>query len=189
MIIDVKLSEQIEKHRATLDRENPQDFIDVYLIAMEEDEGLNTDDLAMNLFDFLLAGTETSSTSLKWLVLYLTLHQEVQDRCRAEIREVLGDDKCSIEDIQRLPYTQVSDNLSSILHPPAQATVSEVHRLAAVLPLALGHKTKTSVLVRGYSVPPGSTFVSNLHFIMRDSRHFHNPDQFIPDRFIGEDGR
>ena len=163
MIIDVKLSEQIEKHRATLDRENPQDFIDVYLIAMEEDEGLNTDDLAMNLFDFLLAGTE--------------------------IREVLGDDKCSMEDIQRLPYTQVSDNLSSILHPPAQATVSEVHRLAAVLPLALGHKTKTSVLVRGYSVPPGSTFVSNLHFIMRDSRHFHSPDQFIPDRFIGEDGR
>ena len=68
MIIDVKLSEQIEKHRATLDRENPQDFIDVYLIAMEEDEGLNTDDLAMNLFDFLLAGTETSSTTLKWLV-------------------------------------------------------------------------------------------------------------------------
>ena len=109
MIIDVKLSEQIEKHRATLDRENPQDFIDVYLIAMEEDEGLNTDDLAMNLFDFLLAGTETSSTSLKWLVLYLTLHQEVQDRCREEIRGVLGDNKCTLEDIQSLPYTQVSD--------------------------------------------------------------------------------
>ena len=74
---------------------------------MEDDEGLNTDDLAFNLFDFLLAGTETSSTTLKWVVLYLTLHQEVQDRCRKEIREVIGDNKCRVEDIKILPYTKV----------------------------------------------------------------------------------
>ena len=63
----------------------------------------------MCLFDFLLTGTETSSTTLKWLVLYLTLHQEVQDRCREEIREVIGDNTCNIEDLQRLPYTRVSN--------------------------------------------------------------------------------
>ena len=57
------ISEQIEKHRATLDRENPRDFTDVYLIAMEEDEGLNIDDLILNLFDFLIAGTETLFTN------------------------------------------------------------------------------------------------------------------------------
>ena len=75
---------------------------------MEDDEGLNTDDLTMCLYDFLLAGTDTTSSTLKWMVLYLTLYQEVQDRCREEIREVIGDKKCSLEDIQRLPYTQVS---------------------------------------------------------------------------------
>ena len=47
--------------------------------------------------------------TLNWLVLYLTLHKEVQDRCRKEIREVIGDNKCGIEDIQRLPYTQVGE--------------------------------------------------------------------------------
>ena len=101
------LSDQIDKHDATLDRENPRDFIDVYLTAMEDDEALNKDDLTMSLVDFLLAGTETSSTTLKWLVLYLSLHQEVQDRCRAEISGVIGDQKCSVEDVLRLPYTQV----------------------------------------------------------------------------------
>ena len=75
---------------------------------MEDDEGLNTEDLTMCLSDFLMTGTETSSTTLKWVVLYLTLQQEVQDRCREEIREVIGDSRCTIEDIQRLPYTQVS---------------------------------------------------------------------------------
>ena len=74
---------------------------------MEDDEGLNTDDLAINLFDFLLAGTETSSTTLKWMVLYLTLQQEVQDRCREEIREVIGDKKCTLDDTLRMPYTKV----------------------------------------------------------------------------------
>ena len=75
---------------------------------MEDDEGLNTDDLTLCLFDFLMAGSETSSTTLKWMVLYLTLYQEVQERCREEIREVIGDDKCTLEHIQRLPYTQVN---------------------------------------------------------------------------------
>ena len=97
----------MEEHRATLDRENPRDFIDVYLTAMEEDEGLTMDDLAISLYDFLLAGTETSSTTLKWLVLYLTIHQEVQARCREEIVRVIGAHTCRLEDIPSLPYTQV----------------------------------------------------------------------------------
>ena len=66
------------------------------------------DDISNCLSDFLLAGTETTSTTLKWMVLYLTLYQEVQERCREEIKEVIGDDKCTLEDIQRLPYTQVN---------------------------------------------------------------------------------
>ena len=76
-----------------------------------------------------------------------------------------------------------------IPHLLSQATVSETHRLAAVLPLAVGHKTLTSVQVGDYSFPAGSWFNFNLHFIMRDGRHFQNPEQFSPERFIGEDGR
>ena len=78
---------------------------------MEDDDGLNTDDLTCCLADFLVAGTETTANTLKWMVLYLTLHQEVQDRCRQEIREVIGDSRSRVEDIQRLPYTQVSSKI------------------------------------------------------------------------------
>ena len=89
---------------------------------MEEDEGLNKDDLAINLFDFLLAGSETSATTLKWLVLYLTLHQEVQDKCREEILRVIGADRCRLEDIVSLPYSQVNINKKRIVkHETFQA--------------------------------------------------------------------
>ena len=67
--------------------------------------------------------------------------------------------------------------------------MSEIQRLTAVTPLGLSHQNKTSVKVQGFSIPPNSTFMSNLHFIMRDPRHFKDPELFNPDRFIGEDGR
>ena len=69
-----------------------------------------------------------------------------------------------------------------------QATVSEVQRLGAITPLAIGHRNRTSVEVDGFFFPPNSTFMSNLHFIMRDPTHFQDPEVFNPDRFI-EDGR
>ena len=70
-----------------------------------------------------------------------------------------------------------------------QATVSEAHRLAAVGPLAVAHQTKTHVQAGGFSFPAGSWFMSNLYFIMRDPTHFTNPEDFQPERFIGEDGK
>ena len=70
-----------------------------------------------------------------------------------------------------------------------QATVSEVQRLGAITPLAIGHRNRASVEVEGFFFPPNSTFMSNLHFIMRDPTQFQDPEVFNPERFIGEDGR
>ena len=67
--------------------------------------------------------------------------------------------------------------------------VAETHRLAAIGPLALAHNTRGWVEVEGYTFPPGSTFMSNLQFIMRDPTNFQHPETFNPERFIGEDGR
>ena len=46
----------------------------------EDKEELNVLDLTGCIHDFFVAGTETSSTTLKWILIYLTLHQDVQDR-------------------------------------------------------------------------------------------------------------
>ena len=74
---------QIKEHEETLDSESPRNFIDVYLTEMakhENDNEFSKIDLAVSLLDFLHAGTETSSTTLKWIVLFLTLYQDVQNR-------------------------------------------------------------------------------------------------------------
>ena len=74
---------QIEQHENSFDEENPRDYIDVYLTEMnknEADSNFTKIDLAVSMLDFLHAGTETSSTTLKWILLYLTLYQYVQDK-------------------------------------------------------------------------------------------------------------
>merc|ERR1719483_911920 len=72
------ISKAIEEHENTQNTEHPRDFIDVYLKEMknnEDDEYFTKANLATSVLDFLHAGTETSSTTLKWIILYLTLHQ------------------------------------------------------------------------------------------------------------------
>ena len=74
---------QIEQHENSFDEETPRDYIDVYLTEMnknEADSNFTKIDLAVSMLDFLHAGTETSSTTLKWILLYLSLYQDVQDK-------------------------------------------------------------------------------------------------------------
>ena len=74
---------QIEVHEETLDEGNPRDYIDVYLTELRKNEETNEFrkiDLVVSMLDFLLAGTETTSTTLKWMILFLTVHQDVQNK-------------------------------------------------------------------------------------------------------------
>ena len=78
------IMEIIEEHKKSICKDNPRDFIDVYLMEMknpQQNEGeFSEEELGSILLDFFHAGTETSSTTLKWIILYLCLYQDVQDK-------------------------------------------------------------------------------------------------------------
>ena len=78
------IKEIIEEHKKSIDKDNPRDFIDVYLIEMQNPQQIEVEfseeELGSILLDFFHAGTETSSTTLKWIILYLCLYQDVQDK-------------------------------------------------------------------------------------------------------------
>eukprot|EP00092_Neocalanus_flemingeri_P003772 GFUD01004058.1.p1 GENE.GFUD01004058.1~~GFUD01004058.1.p1 ORF type:complete len:486 (-),score=123.42 GFUD01004058.1:441-1898(-) len=172
------ISREIEKHEQTLDTEHPRDFIDVYMTGMKDiaiGKDLTRRDLTTCLLDFLAAGTETSSTTLKWIVLYMTLYQDVQDKCRKEIFTLLGTSQCTVSDMMNLPYVQ--------------ATISEVQRMAQVAPVSIAHRTLAPTEVKDFKFPAGSVFFANLSFIMKDPENFPQPEVFNPERFIGTDGK
>ncbi|KAG7170448.1 Cytochrome P450 2L1-like 5, partial [Homarus americanus] len=85
---------EIEEHRATLDRDDPRDLIDGYLIMMEKkaddpDNTFSVKDLAILVLDLFLAGSETTADTLTWMFYYLATYPEVQQKMQAEINEVL----------------------------------------------------------------------------------------------------
>jgi hypothetical protein len=55
----------VQDHKETLDRDNPRDLIDIYLLEMEKDTvgEFTQDNLVMNVTDLFAAGILTSGTS------------------------------------------------------------------------------------------------------------------------------
>ena len=170
--------EQIKNHEETLDESNPRDFIDVYLAELKSgsNEHLTKEDLVITIVDMFVAGTETSSTTLKWILLYLVLYQDVQDKCRREIHDAIGQEsRFELSRLSELPYTT--------------ATVFEIQRVARVAPMSLFHATTAPTTVGPFKFPKGSAFVVNLSFISHNPEVIRNPHVFDPDRWIGSDGK
>ncbi len=93
-----------------------------------------------NLFqlpaDMWIAGAETSVTTLRWALLHLLHHPEVQAKVRQEIHSVVGKER-SVEmaDRTNMPYTN--------------ATLNEVQRLSNLLEMNELHSTTKEVIVNG----------------------------------------
>ena len=54
---------------------------------------LGLDNLKVTLFDLFLAGSETTSTTLNWAVLYMVRYPEIQAQVQEELDTVVGTDR------------------------------------------------------------------------------------------------
>ncbi|XP_047710729.1 cytochrome P450 2U1 isoform X2 [Prionailurus viverrinus] len=78
------LKKIIKDHRESLDVENPQDFIDMYLLHVDEERknnsnsSFNEDYLFYIIGDLFIAGTDTTTNSLLWCLLYMSLNPDIQ---------------------------------------------------------------------------------------------------------------
>lgn len=85
--ITVFLKRIIAKHRETLDPDNPRDLTDMYLMEMlaqqaagEENSSFTEDYLFYIIGDLFIAGTDTTTNSVLWILLYMVLHPDTQGK-------------------------------------------------------------------------------------------------------------
>ncbi|KAL7397258.1 hypothetical protein ABVT39_019357 [Epinephelus coioides] len=78
------INEEVKSHKENLDYSEPRDYIDAFIIEMEKhresDLGFTETNLALCSLDLFLAGTETTSTTLQWALIYLIKNPEIQGR-------------------------------------------------------------------------------------------------------------
>ena len=89
------------------------------------------------MVDLFGAGSDTSSSTLCWALLFLTLHQDVQEKCHQEICIALGDTDLSLEHIHDLNYCQAV--LAEIQRHGQVAVTSIMHRLTVQVDLDTAH--------------------------------------------------
>uniref|UniRef100_A0A3B4EC00 Cytochrome P450, family 2, subfamily AE, polypeptide 1 n=1 Tax=Pygocentrus nattereri TaxID=42514 RepID=A0A3B4EC00_PYGNA len=175
------IREAVEEHRKTLDPENLRDFIDAYLLEMtkheaKEDSTFHKDNMIVSTADLFLAGTDTTAATLRWGLIYMMEHPDIQERCHEEIVQVLGFDRSPcMDDRAQLPYTY--------------ATVSEIQRCANIAPLGGIHQTTQPTELQGYHLPAGTEILSNFTAIMTDQEHWKHPNTFNPENFLDEKGQ
>ncbi|XP_025068821.1 putative inactive cytochrome P450 2G1 [Alligator sinensis] len=169
--------ERVRINQQSLDPSCPRDFIDSFLIRTEEVSRFefstrNLVDTAIQLF---FAGTETTSSTLRFGLLFLVKYPEVQDKVREEVDRVIGQTHSpAMNDQGRMPYTN--------------AVIHEIQRLANILPIGVPRKVACDTHFRGYLLPKDTDVSTALGIILQDPKYFKDPKSFHLEHFLDEEG-
>ncbi|KAL8615082.1 hypothetical protein ACOMHN_009167 [Nucella lapillus] len=178
---------QVADHEKVLDKgrggHEDGDFIYSYLhqIRRHQEQGdtetsLTGEGLQKTVGDLFAAGTETTSTTILWALLFFLHHPHVQDKCFQEISDVIGPHRPpSMSDRPKMTYLE--------------ATITEVLRRADIVPFSLLHSSSRDVTFRGYVIPKGAVIMPVLSCALRDPDIWGDPETFRPERFVGPDGK
>ncbi|MFJ6718842.1 MULTISPECIES: cytochrome P450 [unclassified Streptomyces] len=136
-----------------------------------DDAAFDAGELRDQVLIFLLAGHETTATSLAFALHLLARHPEHQERAYEEISRVLGERAPEAGDLDRLPYlTQV---------------LKEAMRLYPAAPV-MGRKAVAASRIGGLTVPAGANVILAPWVTHRHPAHWPDPERFDPERFTPE---
>ncbi|MGH3243508.1 MAG: cytochrome P450 [Spirillospora sp.] len=120
------------------------------------------------LVTLLLAGHETTASTLGWSFYLLDRHPEVLERLREEVTSVLGDRMPVLEDLNELLYTGMVIQEAMRLYPPVWL---------------LSRVAQAEDEVGDYHVPAGADVLVSPYTMHRHPKFWTDPDRFDPDRF------
>jgi cytochrome P450 len=169
--IDALVTELIASRRAAPSHE--EDLLTLLLRAQDPEGGVGLSDVEVHeqALIFLLAGHETTATSLTFTMHLLGHHPEVQKRLHDEVDGVLGGRAPALEDVRALEYTTMVVKEAMRLYPAAYSI--------ARVPVR-------DDVFEGYRIPAGAAVLASPWVTQRHPRLWEAPERFNPDRFTPE---
>ncbi|XP_035712902.1 cytochrome P450 2J5-like [Folsomia candida] len=137
---------------------------------------VGVDHLAKTLGDLYFAGTDTTATTLSWMMLYLSKFPEILEKFQKEIESIMGNSRSTIlSDRPNMPYTE--------------ALIAETLRFSTITPQGVQHRAMKDQEYKGYLIPKDTVITANVHYIHFDPKVWTDPENFRPDRFLSPDGK
>ncbi|CAN6883327.1 unnamed protein product [Brassica oleracea var. botrytis] len=166
------------EHETKLEKHHQgKDLMDVLLEAKEDENAeykITRDHIKSLFVELFLGGTDTSKQTIQWTMARIINNPKVIERLREEMDSVVGKSRLIQEtDLPNLPYLQ--------------AVVKEGLRMYPPVPL-FGRRLQEGCKMGGFYVAEKTTLVINGYAIMRDPNYWDDPDEFKPERFLGEQG-
>lgn len=153
-----------------------RDLLDLMLEGRDENGDPMPNDLLLDeLQTFVLAGHETTSSVLSWILHELTLHPEIFARVRAEADRLLGGGTATYAQLKEMEYTKAVVREGLRLHSPVVIVVREA--------------TRDVELRRSdgapFTLPAGYSAFIGIRTIHRDPELWPDPRKFDPERHMG----
>ncbi|MEQ2212814.1 hypothetical protein XENOCAPTIV_005459 [Xenoophorus captivus] len=191
--ITVFLKKIIGNHGETLDPDNPRDLTDMYLMEMltqqaagEEGSSFTEDYLFYIIGDLFIAGTDTTTNSVLWVLLYMVLYPDIQGLCQSGSVNITS---------PKHRLTCQHFNQTCLLCESWPASMTNPLRIMHLMMLPSNcldfrpgpgrdrHK------FRGYTIPKGTVIMPNLYSVHRDPSVWDDPNTFNPARFLDDEGK
>jgi cytochrome P450 family 135 len=157
--VDEAILQEIARRRHEPDLAEREDILSLLIRARYEDGSSMSDaDLRDELMTLLVAGHETTATSLSWAIERLLRHPAKLERLRAEA--VAGESEEYLD-----------------------AVVKETLRLRPVLPIVL-RKLSEPMEFGGYTLPAGVAVAPCIYLVHRREDIYPDARAFLPERFL-----
>jgi cytochrome P450 len=131
-------------------------------------EGMSDELVLSESMQLLVAGHETSSNALSWLLYLLSSRPDCLEKVRQEFDAVLGDSPLTYVEVPRFEFTSQVIYEALRLYPPFWM----VDRTAVA-----------DDRVGDLAIPRGSTVIVFVYGAHHAPRYWHDPESFDPDRF------
>ncbi len=150
-------------------QEPGHDLLQTLMDARYSDgEGMSDELVLSESMQLLVAGHETSSNGLSWLLYLLSSRPDCLERVRQEFDSVLGDAPLSYADVARLEFTTQVIQEGLRLYPPFWM----IDRMAVADDRA-----------GEVDIPRGSTVIVYVYGTHHAPRYWESPESFEPERF------
>ncbi|HJQ84463.1 MAG TPA: cytochrome P450 [Candidatus Binatia bacterium] len=136
----------------------------------EQGQPMRDEELLDEMFTLLMAGHETTATSLAWVFWHLGHHPEVVAELRAELARVVGSGEVETGNLAQLEYLD--------------AVVKETMRLTPVVTL-IARQLHAPARIGGLDLPAGTSVGANIYLTHRRPDLWKDPERFDPTRFLG----
>lgn len=157
-------------------RDHP-DFMSQILSSNESKKGLSETEIILNMALFISAGTDTTATTLTGLTYFICTHPKAYSRLVTEVRSAfVSEDDIKWENAKKLRYLEACIYEALRLFPPSAASQQRI-------------VPSGGASIDGYFVPAGKTVAVSPWASTRSELNFHEPDSFLPERWLGEEER